>query len=85
MIEPARALLPMVQAEDVDADIQHVLHAATQKGYQDPNVLRVLAHAPELLQNLLQFTKSFMYGGDVEHRLIELVRLKIAQLNACYF
>jgi alkylhydroperoxidase family enzyme len=85
MTEPARALLPMVNVEDVCEDIRRTLYNATMKGYQDPNFLRILAHQPELLRRLLSFTRHFMFAGEIEHRLIELVRLKIAQLNACHF
>ena len=81
----ARPLLPMLNADEVDTDVQRIFTAATEKNYHDPNLLRVLAHQPVLLKHLLTFSKSFMYEGDVEHRLIELVRLKIAQLNDCHF
>ncbi|GIX46746.1 MAG: hypothetical protein KatS3mg131_0957 [Candidatus Tectimicrobiota bacterium] len=81
----AQPLLPMLAREEVDEPVRRLLDAATQRGYQDPNFLRVLAHDPPLLQHLLAFTKYFMYEGEVEHRLIELVRLKLAQLNACHF
>ena len=85
MTEHARPFLPMLSLDEVDEQTRHDLAAATRKGYQDPNFLRGLANAPDLLRHLLSYTKAYMYGGEIEHRLIELIRLKIAQLNACHF
>ena len=49
MTKPARALLPMLNADEVSEGVQRILHAATKGNYQDPNIMRVLANAPELL------------------------------------
>ncbi len=85
MTNPAQALLPMLKANEVSDDVRRVLQAATRGNYEDPNVLRVLAHDPELLRHLLDFSKYCLYEGELEHRLVELVRIKLAQLNACHF
>ncbi len=47
--------------------------------------MRVLANAPDLLSNLLDYSKFLLYDSDIEHRLIELVRIKLAHLNDCHF
>ena len=85
MAEPVQPLLPMVQADTASEELQRVFRAATVGNYQDPNILRVVAHDPALLRHLLDFSKYCLYEGEVEHRLIELVRIKLAQLNDCHF
>ena len=85
MATAARPLLPLLNADEVDADVQRIFTAATEKNYHAPTLLRILPHQPALLKHLLTFSKSFMYKGKVKHRLIELVRSKIAQLNDCHF
>lgn len=85
MAEPKRALIPLPQADEVDDDVWRILQAATRRNYQDPNIMRVLAHEPTLMQHLLAYSKYLLYDGDLEHRLLELVRLRLAQANACHY
>lgn len=85
MTEPARALLPMLNADEVGEGVQRILQAVTKGNYQDPNIMRVLANAPELLSKLLSYSKFLLYDSDIEHRLIELMRIKLAHLNDCHF
>ncbi len=85
MTEPARALLPMLNVDEVSEGVQRILQAATKGNYQAPNIMRVLANAPELLSQLLDYSKFLLYDSDIEHPLIELVRIKLAHLNDCHF
>ena len=85
MSESMQALIPMLNADEVPENIRQVLLAATAGNYQDPNIMRVLAHDPDLLSHLLDFSKYCLYEGEIEHRLIELVRIKLAQINDCHF
>ncbi len=85
MTEPVRALLPMLNADEVSEGVQRILQAATKGNYQDPNIMRVLANAPELLSKLLDYSKFLLYDSDIEHRIIELMRIKLAHLNDCHF
>ncbi len=85
MPEPARALLPMLNVDEVSEGVQRILQAATKGNYQDPNIMRVLANAPDLLSQLLDYSKFLLYDSDIEHRLIELMRIKLAHLNDCHF
>ena len=82
MTEPARALLPMLNADEVSAGVQRILHAATKGNYQDPNIMRVLANAPELLSKLLDYSKFLLYDSDIEPRLIELVRINSTVISS---
>ena len=85
MAESTQPLIPLLRNDEVEPDIQRIFQLAEEHNYQDPNVMRVLAHEPALMRHLLAFSKYVLYEGEVEHRLIELVRLKLAQLNACQY
>jgi hypothetical protein len=45
--------------------------------------LGLYAHCPELFKPFWQFLGRAKYGGRVPFALKELVRLRIAELNAC--
>jgi alkylhydroperoxidase family enzyme len=43
----------------------------------------ILAHRPELLRRFRAFYESFWQAGLVDHRLLELCRLRIAAIHGC--
>ena len=71
------------------------LEVLTPHAIQDPD-LRAMAlasgdemfgvssHCPEAFKAFLQFYRPLTYGGILSFALKELVRLKIATLNACH-
>lgn len=77
---------PLADA-DVDADVRALFRANTEKGYQDASFMRILAHRPEILSAFVGLSKAFFFGREstVEHRLKELIRLRIAGINACHY
>ena len=44
----------------------------------------VSGHCPEAFKAFLQFYRPLKYGGTLPFALKEIVRLKIATLNACH-
>ncbi len=38
MTEPAQALLPMLNVDEVSEGVRRILRAATKGNYQDPNI-----------------------------------------------
>ena len=72
---------------DVPAELRPLLQANTEKGYQDASFMRLLAHRPEILSAFVTLSKAFFFGREstVEHRLKELIRLRIAAVNACHY
>ena len=42
---------------------------------------------PEILKAFVPLSKAFFFGreGTVDHRLKELIRLKIAEINQCHY
>jgi alkylhydroperoxidase family enzyme len=71
----------------VDADVLALFQTNTEKGYQDASFMRLLAHRPEILKAFVGVSKAFFFGREstVEHRLKELIRLKIASINQCHY
>lgn len=72
---------------DVDTGVQALFRLNIEKGYQDASFMRILAHRPEILTAFVGLSKAFFFGREstVEHRLKELIRLKIAEINACHY
>ena len=77
---------PLGDAE-VGDDLRALFRANTDKGYQDASFMRVLGHRPEILTAFVGLSKAFFFGREstVEHRLKELIRLRIAAINACHY
>jgi len=81
---------PLVRPIDdarVEADVREIFRANTEKGYQDASFMRLLGHRPEILKAFVPLSKAFFFGreGTVDHRLKELIRLKIAEINQCHY
>ena len=53
-----------------------------QSGGDD--VFGVYGHCPDILKPFLQFLRHIKYGGCLPFALKELVRLRIAEWNACH-
>jgi hypothetical protein len=60
-----------------DPDLRAMLEASGDEMYG------VYGHCPDLFKAFLQFYRPAKYGGRLPFALKELVRLRIAALNAC--
>ncbi len=80
-------LVRPLEDQEVDDETRAIFQASTERGYQDPTFMRVLAHRPEILKAFVPLSKAFFFSREstVEHRLKELIRLKIAEVNQCHF
>ena len=87
MANDRKPLVHPVDDSAADADLRALFRANTEKGYQDASFMRVLAHRPEILKAFVGLSKEFFFGREstVDHRLKELVRLKIASINQCHY
>jgi alkylhydroperoxidase family enzyme len=72
---------------DVSPELRALFGTNTEKGYQDASFMRILAHRPEILTAFVGLSKAFFFGREstVDHRLKELIRLKVAEINACHY
>lgn len=80
-------LVSPLEPEDVTPDIREIFRINAEKGYQDASFMQLLAHRPDILRAFIPLSKAFFYGRDsaIDHRTKELIRLKIAGINQCYF
>ena len=80
-------LVRRLEDDEVDDEVRTIFRASTERGYQDPTFMRALAHRPEILKAFVPLSKAFFFSrqSTVEHRLKELIRLKIAAINECHF
>lgn len=73
------ALLPVLGADQIaDPEIARMLRATGDE------MFGVYGHAPEAFAAFLAFYRPLKYGGRLPFALKELVRLRIAELNACH-
>ena len=78
-------LVRPIEDAGVDPELLALFATNTEKGYQDASFMRLLAHRPEIMKAFVAVSKAFFFGREstVDHRLKELIRLKIADLNDC--
>ena len=71
--------------EAVDSQLQVVMHE-----YDDElggsEFVQVFAHAPEVFKSFIRFYFPLITEtrGTIDMKLTELVRLKVAEINACH-
>jgi hypothetical protein len=63
--------------EMTDPELRRAMEASGDE------MLGVYGHCPDLLKRFLAFYRPAKYGGALPFALKELVRLRIARLNAC--
>lgn len=66
------------------AEITDELQGFIDRGV-DPHWVRAVGHAPGLLTAWTKFYWPLLFGGAVETRVKEVVRLRIADLNGCHY
>jgi alkylhydroperoxidase family enzyme len=76
-------LRPLAQHE-VDEEIQTLCHEVERSTGTSAST-RTLAHHPPAVKALAAFRKALAKEGVLDPTLIELVRLKVANRNACRY
>lgn len=77
--------IPLVDVEDLPEDLQEMVEAWAAAEDGDPNFIRTLAHAPDMLRRFVPFYSPLVRKGLVEHKTKELVRIRIAYGNECHY
>jgi alkylhydroperoxidase family enzyme len=73
------AHLPSLAADQIaDRELANLMRASGDE------MFGVYGHAPEAFSAFLAFYRPLKYGGRLPFALKELVRLRIAALNACH-
>lgn len=79
------ARLPRLRPEDVEGPARAVLDELLRSRGNVPNLFRVAAHQPAIMQTLHAHMDAVMGQGTVPQLLKELVALRVSHLNACRY
>ena len=72
-----------VNESQVDASVRRAFEDAAARGAPNPTLLRILARHPVALNAFYSGWQNTFYHGAVDHRLKELMRVRMARLRAC--
>jgi uncharacterized peroxidase-related enzyme len=78
-------VIPLVEVEDLPDDLREMVERWREVEEGDPNFIRTLGNAPEMLRRFVPFYSPMVRKGVVEHRTKELVRINIAWHNQCKY
>ena len=56
-----------------------------ERGGVVPNLFRIAAHRPEIVQTLYAHMKAVMGKGTVPQLLKELISVRVSQINGCVY
>jgi len=74
--------LSQIDPEDWDPELQQLMRPQTRTPLEN-GLMRYFAHRPELAKGLIAFSGSLKRNRQLDSRLVELVRLRIAFHNQC--
>ncbi|MFT9495397.1 hypothetical protein [Anaerosolibacter sp.] len=72
-----------LENEEVNDDLK-VLFEKSEKGTGSNNMLRTLAHNPELMEGFLSFYNA-LWKGTIDPQLKEMLRYRIAVKGQCTY
>lgn len=76
------ARIRLLADEELEPEFRDMVDAATAHN-QNPAIFRAVGHLPDAFKAFWDFYTPLRLEGLLGPRLKELVRLKIASLNAC--
>ena len=68
-----------------DPEIQALIRNAQERGAPDPNFFRIMGHRPELCKKFYDFWIESFNRGVLDHRLKELIRVKMSWNVSCIY
>ena len=80
---PIMARIRLRPVEELEPAFQKMVEEA-ERHHQNPSIFRAVGHLPETFQAFWEFYTPLRLEGLLGPKLKELVRLKIASLNACF-
>lgn len=76
----------MLRDEEIqDPGLRELLRQATERGAPDPNFFRIMGHVPELARKTYEVWHEAFNRGTLDHRLKELIRVKMSRYVACSY
>ncbi len=86
MNEHVESRVERLTPERVDERARPALDAiGKERGGVVPNLFRVAAHRPEIVETLYAHMKAVMGKGTVPQLLKELLSVRVSQINGCVY
>jgi uncharacterized peroxidase-related enzyme len=82
--EDAMSRLPAIQTETANGKAKLLLEAVQAKLKITPNMTRVMANSPAVLEGYLSFSGA-LAGGSLPAKLREEIALEVGEQNACQY
>ncbi len=82
MATRVRALKP---GESPDPEVNKILQNAKEGWFLDTTMFGVIGHKPELLKRIVRVFEALFGMGEVPPHLLELMRIRTGNLNACTY
>jgi alkylhydroperoxidase family enzyme len=84
--EHGESRIERLTPDRVDESARATLEAiASERGGVVPNLFRVAAHRPAIVQTLYAHMKAVMGKGSVPQLLKELLSVRVSQMNGCVY
>ncbi len=80
----ATRIQPVRAGESPDPGVNAML-TFSKNGFQDAEMFGVLARSPELVKRIGAVFEYLFGAGRIEPYLLELMRIRAGQLNACTY
>ncbi len=77
--------LPLIDRDQADPEVQRLYDAFMEKRGVVPNMIRTVAHSPELVKGFAAFMGPLMGPGQVSQQLKELIALYVSRKNHCHY
>ena len=77
--------LPRLRPEDVGGPTRTIFEAFVRQRGNVPNLFRVAAHRPPIVETLFAHMQAVMGPGEVSVLLKELIAVRVSQINACRY
>ena len=77
--------IPLLERQDVAAEVRSIDDVFQEKRGVVPNMIRTVAHAPELAKGFAAFMSPLMGPGAVDQQLKELIALYVSRRNTCRY
>ena len=76
----------MLETHEIqDPEIQALIRQAEERGAPDPNFFRVMGHRPELCKKFYDFWIESFNRGVLDHKLKEIIRVKMSRNVSCIY
>lgn len=77
--------IPLLERDRVSDEIRSIYDAMLEKRGAVPNMIKTVAHAPELVKGLAAFMAPLMGAGEIPQQLKELIATYVSLKNNCHY